>query len=137
MRISLLASALAFFLAVSPAVAGQMSIGAVVLNPADGNTYLTTCRNTRGYFVQRGKPKPSEAEQQVRAHFYNAPVKDVLNTMVPAGWKVVLSKHVTTTRPVSWSGNTAWIRALRQIAHANNLVVIVEWYHNQVFVGQL
>lgn len=132
-RISLLMAGLLLPMGVG---AGTLNIDSVIIDGRNGATLTTTCRNTAGYYLERGTPG-SEAGFHAVGAVKGTPLVSALNTLVPAGWRVTYAESLNRERRVDWSGGLRWPQVLERLAKANNLVLLVDWDRHEVYVDQL
>lgn len=136
--ISLLAAALLAGLTNTAAAAGGLTIDSVVLDPRQGDTLATTCVNSKGYYMEMGNPDyRDESRLHVSMRYVDAPVADVLKTLVPQKWLVRVSEKLPDDLRLTWEGNKLWHEALRDIATQHNLVAIIDWSDRQVYLDRL
>jgi len=115
--------------------AGSLNVDGAVLDES-GTTLVTACRNTQGYYVERGVPL-DVGELTARGFTDGAPVLRALTALAPDGWRVLVGKGVSRHQRVSWRGGRTWPATLAQLAHDYNFVVILDWDRREVFVDRL
>lgn len=79
--------------------------------------------------VQVGRGRVQEAH----GFFHEAPLSLVLAGLVPKGWHVY-GKGVSWSCPVSWTGPSPWIAALRETMRQSGAVARVIWSRQVVLV---
>ena len=60
------------------------------------------------------------------------PLSLAMDSLKPAGWRVVYNSDVMSDQPVSWARSGNWNNVLEDIAKNNNLVAVINWGDHQI-----
>ena len=114
---------------------GHLSVSNVVVNHK-GQTFATTCVNTKGYYFEIGRPKRDE-HLTVYGFGGQMPLKTIVNDLLFQGWKAVFGKTVNLHKKINWMGHKPWNAWLKQLAFEHNLAVILDWDNHRVYINRL
>lgn len=130
-------SAALSLMAFGAANAGELQFTDVSVDRT-GFTYSNTCRNYSGYFSEFGSDPQAfkTGALVVAAEFKAAPIGQVLQGIVPAGWSFEVGEQAKALT-VNFSGREPWLNVLRSVAGTNNAMVLVDWSTHRVLVDKI
>lgn len=83
----------------------------------------------RGVLTEIGSPTPGNPANTtpLTGFAQDLPLVEVLNQIVPEGWKATAAKNANVKKKVSWNGGKNWVKTLEEVAQNNSLNIVIDW----------